>query len=269
MWFINYKKRNNRGFSLIELVLAISLFAVVVTPLMNSFITSYKINQKSRKLMAATDICQDIVEGYSEMTFETLNSYLNTMQTAEPTKMFRLTTVDNDKYNVSKNLVTFDDKTSIKVQKTEISVGGADYATVGIVSNNAAINALNKAMVDKVIASVGGGEAKPYFAWKTPETVKDASGAETLTEDGGLISMFYKDIDSGIGYKFNAVVIVYPIAETSVTFGAGTSNPTTINDIVHYCYGFKVCLYDAEVPLDSSFEVENYLVSMSGAIHAE
>ena len=62
-------KKSNAGFTLVELIVAIALFAIVITPLCNTFISSAKMNRNARKVMIATDLAQNIFEGFSEETF--------------------------------------------------------------------------------------------------------------------------------------------------------------------------------------------------------
>lgn len=59
------RKDNNRGFTLIELVIAVAILAVVVMPLVANFIQSSKMNLKGRKSLNATNLAQDVMEGLS------------------------------------------------------------------------------------------------------------------------------------------------------------------------------------------------------------
>ncbi len=61
--------KSNKGLSLLELVVAIAFLAIVITPVMNSFITAGKINAKSRKLMCANDCAQALMEGIADKSF--------------------------------------------------------------------------------------------------------------------------------------------------------------------------------------------------------
>lgn len=71
---IKNKKSNNLGFSLLEILLAVVLLAIVVTPLIQTIYTSMALNKKSRILMGATDIGQTYVEFFESKTYEDIHS---------------------------------------------------------------------------------------------------------------------------------------------------------------------------------------------------
>ena len=56
------KKQNNKGFTLIELLVAITVLAIVITPLLHSFVSSHRVNAKSKQLMRATTLAQNEME---------------------------------------------------------------------------------------------------------------------------------------------------------------------------------------------------------------
>lgn len=53
----------NKGFSLVELLVAVTILAIIVVPLMHMFVTATRINVKSRNTLRATTVAQDIMEG--------------------------------------------------------------------------------------------------------------------------------------------------------------------------------------------------------------
>lgn len=56
------KKTDNRGVSLVELLVAVCIMAIIVVPLLHSFVTSYRMNARSRKTMRATTLAQNEME---------------------------------------------------------------------------------------------------------------------------------------------------------------------------------------------------------------
>ena len=55
-------KKNNKGFSLVELIAAVAILAVVVTPLLHSFVTSTKISNRATEISEATLAGKNILE---------------------------------------------------------------------------------------------------------------------------------------------------------------------------------------------------------------
>lgn len=69
--------RKNAGFSLVELLVAITILAIIVIPLLNSFLSSHKLNVKSRQTLRATTVAQDIMEGLKAYNLEELKTQFN------------------------------------------------------------------------------------------------------------------------------------------------------------------------------------------------
>lgn len=61
------KKLNNKGLTLIEIIVTLAVLGVVVTPLMSMFITSQKINTESEKEYAAIQLTQKYMEELKSM----------------------------------------------------------------------------------------------------------------------------------------------------------------------------------------------------------
>ena len=71
---IKKKKSSNLGFSLLEILLAVVLLAIVVTPLIQTIYTSMALNKKARILMSATELGQSYVEYFESMTYTEINT---------------------------------------------------------------------------------------------------------------------------------------------------------------------------------------------------
>lgn len=57
------KLNKDAGFSLLELLIAVIILAIIVIPLLNLFLSSNRLNIKSRQTLRATTAAQDIMEG--------------------------------------------------------------------------------------------------------------------------------------------------------------------------------------------------------------
>ena len=68
------RKENNKGFSLIEILIAMAMMAIVVLPILQTFITSARINRNARQTMIETEVAQTIMEGFADKTFLEIKS---------------------------------------------------------------------------------------------------------------------------------------------------------------------------------------------------
>ncbi len=63
-------RKDNRGLSLVELIIAIIILAIVITPFLRSFVTSANTNQKAKRIMRATSVAENIMEAMKPLTLE-------------------------------------------------------------------------------------------------------------------------------------------------------------------------------------------------------
>lgn len=73
----NNGKLNNRGLSLVELLVAVTILAVITVPMLHMFVTSGKINAKSRVTLRATFLAQDVLESLKAYHVEELQDQFN------------------------------------------------------------------------------------------------------------------------------------------------------------------------------------------------
>lgn len=67
----------NAGFSLVELLIAVIILAIIVIPFSRSFVTSARMNGNARRLQRATTVAQDIVEGLKAYNIDELKAQFN------------------------------------------------------------------------------------------------------------------------------------------------------------------------------------------------
>ena len=138
----NIKKTSKRncgkgGFSLVELVVAVAILAIMSTILIHAFVTSSNVTAKARRIGEATDIAQNVQEVVESMT---VGDFLNAKtENFQPYFGSDVTTVDsvlNSNYDANGNLTeTINKKTisDIKYGKSvfdvdvEFSTGAAAY----------------------------------------------------------------------------------------------------------------------------------------------
>lgn len=63
-------KNKNKGFSLIEVLMAVVLLGLIAAPILQMFYSSYSMNQKSKKYLAAADLLNTVMEGISAQTWD-------------------------------------------------------------------------------------------------------------------------------------------------------------------------------------------------------
>ncbi len=66
------KRIDNRGMSLVELLLAVVILAIIVVPLLHAFVSSARVNRKSRLTAKVTTLGQDVMEGLKAYSVEDL-----------------------------------------------------------------------------------------------------------------------------------------------------------------------------------------------------
>jgi prepilin-type N-terminal cleavage/methylation domain-containing protein len=64
------KKINNQGVTLVELIIAVAILGIVVTPLLHAFITSARINEKARNTFEETALAENLMEEFNDATVE-------------------------------------------------------------------------------------------------------------------------------------------------------------------------------------------------------
>ena len=93
------RKHNNKAFSLVELLCAICLLALIATPILQIVISSMTLNQKSSKLLAASDLASDAIEYISSLPFEDYETSIKGVRSHYYGKDAGLTLSDLDYYN--------------------------------------------------------------------------------------------------------------------------------------------------------------------------
>lgn len=65
-------RKNNKGFTLLELMLAVIILAIVIAPMLRGFVSSHRVNARSRHFMRATTLAQNEMEIFEKEKLEDL-----------------------------------------------------------------------------------------------------------------------------------------------------------------------------------------------------
>ncbi|MBD5526490.1 MAG: prepilin-type N-terminal cleavage/methylation domain-containing protein [Lachnospiraceae bacterium] len=65
-------KKNNKGFTLLELMIAVIILALIIAPMLRGFVSSHRVNGRSRHLMRATTLAQNEMEIFEKEKLEDL-----------------------------------------------------------------------------------------------------------------------------------------------------------------------------------------------------
>ena len=71
------RKKSNAGMSLLEVIVAVSIFSITAAVLLQSFVTSQRINKKSNLYLEATTVAQNIMEEIKSKDFEDVSLAFN------------------------------------------------------------------------------------------------------------------------------------------------------------------------------------------------
>lgn len=72
MRLISKKKLNNKGMSLVEILVTVAIIAIIAAPLINSFLNAMKVNSKARIIQNGTAVAEDTAELFKVFDVETL-----------------------------------------------------------------------------------------------------------------------------------------------------------------------------------------------------
>lgn len=249
------KRTNNKGFSLVELLLAIIVLAIVMGPMIESFISSARLNRNSRRLMVATNVAQTITEGFTNKDFEDIKSSISAIEGGGSVSVDLIgpfSSVSGNIYNMSANYRRVTSNTYTADAFSGNSTKAINYITKDtmvlgdgtIINNTDLINGTNHFGTNSLsVNSVSFNNAfereimlsyRPAGVDPLPLMVCYHSGALEKGQPGNdkpeLITIGYTAVKSE-GYTFDVIITLFPIAHDSTT--------------KYYTYNMCVSVYDA------------------------
>ncbi len=76
--------KNNKGFTLTELIVTLAIIAILIIPVYNTFISSAKTNYESRTLISASLVAQNEMEEIKGMTKDEFGNYIDSVVPGDP-----------------------------------------------------------------------------------------------------------------------------------------------------------------------------------------
>ena len=82
--------KNNQGLTLVELIVSIAILAIIVLPLLTSFVQATKTNVKAKNKLHATEVAQNIMEGLQNVSLEDVVYQFNYPASPQGFDLFKL-----------------------------------------------------------------------------------------------------------------------------------------------------------------------------------
>lgn len=93
---IQEKQLNNKGFSLLEVLVAIVILCIVSIPLLRAFVTAAKTNARAKITLRATSVAEDLMEDFKDYSLEELDAKYDSVFD-EATGIYKFTISDPNK----------------------------------------------------------------------------------------------------------------------------------------------------------------------------
>lgn len=244
------KKGNNKGFSLIEIVIGIGMLAIIIVPILHTFITSAQINRDARQVMIQTEVAQTIMEGFAGKTYLDVKASVGALGTnldvVNDAKA--LSTIDNNWFNTPGTYSAYTGNLALyltNISCNAVTWQGATIETKNLVSDNSVMLSMNQIFANDLatqfnaVAAISGNECRIFTS------CSPGSGAALFIGYGNI---HYE------GYRFDAVVSFLPMAKAS--------NET------YYTYRVLLTLYEYKPEMSDDERCKHVLMTMDGGIMA-
>lgn len=98
--------KDNSGFSILEVLIAVVILAIIIVPMLHSFVSSHRMNVKSKQLMRATTLAQNEMEIFEKEKIEDLVdpakfTYTVTGPETDGSYVFARSSISNDESGAS------------------------------------------------------------------------------------------------------------------------------------------------------------------------
>lgn len=125
------KERNNKGFTLVELLVAVTILAIIVVPFMQSFVTAAKTNAKAKKIQNATELASNVMEELKSNDIEHFAFQFNYPTDGDNKSRFNVLNTFDDAYELIKD--SEDNFTEVIKYQVNGAVNNLDLVTSSVV----------------------------------------------------------------------------------------------------------------------------------------
>lgn len=159
--------KSNKGYSLIEVLIAVIILSIVVIPLLTAFILSAKLSKKAKSAQLETTVAQTVMEDFKNTSIE---------------KVFDYYTSPLSGINASASIGGLSDLFDYKFERRDINVGGITYRTEVLATAQKAANII---------------EVTPFSA------TFDYAFVQSLTDESEQYSKILNEAASKINEDYN------------------------------------------------------------------
>ena len=95
--------KQNKGFTLVEVLIAMTILAIIVAPLLHAFVTASRTNAKAKQLMKATTLAQNVMEELKANPLEDIARQFNSSSTTSYTSNLSIAGLAENAYEAIEN----------------------------------------------------------------------------------------------------------------------------------------------------------------------
>jgi prepilin-type N-terminal cleavage/methylation domain-containing protein len=214
------KTHNNKGFTLVELLVGITIMGIIVIPFLHAFITGSRANDKAKRMLRGTVLTENLLEEFKPYNYDEIieifdkRDLVNTLNSLENADGFKeIVTSETDIYKKTYAIYGItEDNTKFDVQVTFDATGyyKKNETDPDLHNDEKTVNLSNIDMDSDVLLSVGLSDERRVYAEFLQRSEKFNGGISGFTEED-FKSLLTKEIiidieKSGTVVTINAII---------------------------------------------------------------
>lgn len=207
------KKMDNKGITLVELIVSVAILAIIVLPLLNAFVQSSKTNAKAKNKLRASELAYNIMEGLEKVSLETVAYQFN---------------YSSEGFNI------FGIDSSTKTSELEVVSGGGTTGLVNVTKFEdvrAEVSNKEDLITSSIIKSTDGSykfagqDSHKYYFWAKNVKIDNKTYSALITLDA-------KTNESGTVHEKYNNQYVTNMESVDTTYDAISANTDTARDVI-------------------------------------